>query len=605
MAKIDQISNGETGLSSRGKINNALKSVDTDVTIDGDGTSTSPLSVNASNFFQNISDAIFRIFNSIDITKILKFDLSGITTGTTRTLSIPDQDGVIALYEAPQETDLNIYIAGTTGSDVTGDGSIGLPFQTMLKAAQAVPSICSNITISFFFTEAGTYVFGDAEKAELGLKQYSSCSIVFEGTPETIETSVSFTEVSANKMLYNAVKAGVTLAENDWRGYFVEDSGKYYPISYNSAGSDNFQVEYMRGARNVTRNVVDMPVILNMSGTVDDKFLEFNFIGLPNIKFWKLTLGRTNGIFEFSTLKSFIDFNFGLKWDCDTIITGQYATHSITNSSFVGNYFNLTISNFSAIDSRNSSGNYSFTRCVIHSPNNSSNNIIRFEKSSVCELREVALIGGGGTCWGVSSGQYGVIVFSKTVIFRNMLAIVGSNNSPHQKIMNSNTEGYNNLLLFGLSYIVNYADLGTEIDIYDIEADGSFISSINKTNVTRYIDEKNGTRMSIEGTFPEIDYIEDSVSDSATNYYIIVGSVSENESIKIDYTAKRGALIEQGALMLTNINDTSIARTSEFDDVGLTIAKNINSDQIRLDVTDVLTDGNPTSLKLNISRELT
>jgi hypothetical protein len=45
----------------------------------------------------DFSDATFNIFNSSDPTKILQFLLSNITTGTTRTLTIPDISGLLAV----------------------------------------------------------------------------------------------------------------------------------------------------------------------------------------------------------------------------------------------------------------------------------------------------------------------------------------------------------------------------------------------------------------------------------------------------------------------------------------------------------------------------
>ena len=41
-------------------------------------------------------DSSFRIYNTDDNTKALKLDVSDVTTGTTRTLKVPDRDGVIA-----------------------------------------------------------------------------------------------------------------------------------------------------------------------------------------------------------------------------------------------------------------------------------------------------------------------------------------------------------------------------------------------------------------------------------------------------------------------------------------------------------------------------
>ena len=43
------------------------------------------------------SDNLFRIQNVADVTKELAFDVSGVTTGTTRTLSVQDLSGTIAL----------------------------------------------------------------------------------------------------------------------------------------------------------------------------------------------------------------------------------------------------------------------------------------------------------------------------------------------------------------------------------------------------------------------------------------------------------------------------------------------------------------------------
>lgn len=45
----------------------------------------------------DFADNQFSVFNVADNTKILELDVSGLTTGTTRTLTIPDQDGTIAL----------------------------------------------------------------------------------------------------------------------------------------------------------------------------------------------------------------------------------------------------------------------------------------------------------------------------------------------------------------------------------------------------------------------------------------------------------------------------------------------------------------------------
>lgn len=53
----------------------------------------------AGTFPDVFSDANFTLYNSVDATKNLQFDLSVISNTTTRTLTIPDKDGTIELSQ--------------------------------------------------------------------------------------------------------------------------------------------------------------------------------------------------------------------------------------------------------------------------------------------------------------------------------------------------------------------------------------------------------------------------------------------------------------------------------------------------------------------------
>lgn len=59
------------------------------------------------------SDDIFSLFNLTDPTKLLKFDASGVTTGQTRTFTVPDNDGVLATVN---------NLLGTTNQVTVTDG---------------------------------------------------------------------------------------------------------------------------------------------------------------------------------------------------------------------------------------------------------------------------------------------------------------------------------------------------------------------------------------------------------------------------------------------------------------------------------------------------
>jgi hypothetical protein len=69
----------------------------------------------AGTFSDLYRDANFRIINDADVSKELAFSLSGITTGTTRTLTAPNKSGTIALTtDIPSVNDIELETDGTT-----------------------------------------------------------------------------------------------------------------------------------------------------------------------------------------------------------------------------------------------------------------------------------------------------------------------------------------------------------------------------------------------------------------------------------------------------------------------------------------------------------
>jgi hypothetical protein len=80
----------------------------------------------ASAFPDVFSDANFTVYDDADSTKNLQFQLSGITTGTTRTLTVPDASGTLPLLETANTFTQNQTLNGTNNvapNQTAGSGS--------------------------------------------------------------------------------------------------------------------------------------------------------------------------------------------------------------------------------------------------------------------------------------------------------------------------------------------------------------------------------------------------------------------------------------------------------------------------------------------------
>ena len=131
------VTTGDTGSVTNtmlaGSIANA-KLANSSVTIDGNsvslGSSITPgfAAVSGNNTFtgtQTFRDNKFLITDDVDNTKILALQLSNISTGTTRTLTIPNESGTIATQTYVQTSGQNSQGAKTISSSTPTGGSSG------------------------------------------------------------------------------------------------------------------------------------------------------------------------------------------------------------------------------------------------------------------------------------------------------------------------------------------------------------------------------------------------------------------------------------------------------------------------------------------------
>jgi hypothetical protein len=111
----------------------------------------------AGTFSDLYRDANFRILNNADVSKELAFDVSGVTTGTTRTLTAPNASGRIQIEGQPIGNTTPSTGAFTTLSSNTGTITASTPLavtQTWNNSATFFRAIETNITNTNSQTES-------------------------------------------------------------------------------------------------------------------------------------------------------------------------------------------------------------------------------------------------------------------------------------------------------------------------------------------------------------------------------------------------------------------------------------------------------------------
>lgn len=123
-----------------------------------------------------VKDALFKLIDDSDATKAAKFQLSGITTGQTRNLTLPDSDGTLALTSTANLQGLfqsniglvasvsagalTIALKGVDGNDPSSSNVVTIPFRSS-TAATGTPVI-RTVTGATSIVVASTKTLGTA-----------------------------------------------------------------------------------------------------------------------------------------------------------------------------------------------------------------------------------------------------------------------------------------------------------------------------------------------------------------------------------------------------------------------------------------------------------
>jgi gas vesicle protein len=255
------------------------------------------------------ADNTFQIYDEGDSTKILAFQASGITTGNTRTLTVPDTSGTLpvgtgtaneiaywsgtntlgtlAVATYPSLTELS-YVKGVTSAIQT---------QINAKAPSTAPTFATSITGSYLtaseilitdgsknivsaavatypsLTEL-TYVKGvtSAIQTQLGTKAATATTITIAGTANQITSSAGAQDLSANRTWTLSLPADVlipTILTVPNTGLHLLDSNASHDLII-KPGSD------LTADKTLTITTGDADVGLNLTAVTDEYVLAYD-----------------------------------------------------------------------------------------------------------------------------------------------------------------------------------------------------------------------------------------------------------------------------------------------------------------------------------------
>lgn len=496
------------------------------------------------------------------------------------------------LFVNSETVSRTIYVA-TTGSDITGDGLVGNPFATILKALQSIKTDVAGYTISI---QCGSGTFAYTLECDKTRCRFRNSIIELIGTFTDVLTNLSFTATS-DPFVYNVTIGGfpTTWTTDQYRTYFLESSivANFRPISGNTAA---------------TLEVAE-PVLASLGTKISQSTTIINItpgVYYDWLKLTKVTLSFSGDV-DIIKNDNIINTN-----NAQCLFTAGGTTRTVTYQNFI---VGLTLANnyYDNIRSTFYDGAFNVQKCVGYM---ASNNVLFDFKDKGTGGFIHCIMRGNSIGYGLSVSDGGNN-FNSTVTQGSTFYLKFTGLTYAFSYQPANSAFFPQTFTFILSNVSYFTRL-TNLNYRYCKNSFVFLGTITGAPSVRWFYDNTYftkfynppiSNIVINGIlYPEQEYNLSAALTNNTTTNVIVGNKLQNKTITIDYTITRGTGYRKGKFDIINDGTNTYMSPDEFitngvagvSNTAIVLSVNYNTNEIR--VAALLDNGIAGTFTYNVSR---